>query len=58
MTYRELEKKMRKAGNNLADTAIGSMMLIQEEETGTQQDWGDEAPEWIVKNCLGTNDLS
>lgn len=51
-TYSELENKMRKNGNNLADVAIRRMMDIVEEKTGNFPNWNDTVPEWIVKICL------
>lgn len=53
MTYSELETRMRKNGCNLADVAIGRMMEMVEEETGLYPNWGDVAPDWVVKNCIG-----
>ena len=53
MTYSELVTRMEKAGNNLAEVAIGSMMDIVEEETGRFPDWDDEAEDWVIKNCIG-----
>lgn len=52
-TYRELEKVMYRNGNNLADVALGRMMDIVEEQTGSWPNWSDIAPEWVVKNCIG-----
>lgn len=52
-TWRQLEEKLRKAGNNQADVAIGRMMDIVEEETGEWPDYGDIAPAWAVRNVLG-----
>ena len=52
-TFSELEDIMRKAGCNNADYALGDMMDIVEEETGSWPNWDDIAPEWVVKNCLG-----
>lgn len=52
-TFSELEDEMRKAGCNLADIAIGRMMVIIEEETGKSPNWDDVAPDWVVRNCMG-----
>lgn len=52
-TFSELVKIMESHGANLAEVAIGRMMDIIEEETGTWPNWSDEAPEWVVSNCLG-----
>lgn len=51
-TYSELVDIMEARGANLADVAIGRMMVIIEEETGDFPSWDDEAPEWVVKNCF------
>lgn len=51
-TWRQLEEKLRKAGNNQADVAIGRMMDIVEEETGERPDYGDIAPARVVRNVL------
>lgn len=51
-TYDQLVNLMNKNGSNLADVAIGRMMLIIEEETGVFPDWNDIAPEWVVNNCF------
>lgn len=51
-TYNQLEEIMRQNGCNLADIAIGRMMIIVEEETGDFPNWNDIAPEWVVKNCI------
>lgn len=53
MTFAQLVDTMTKYGNNLSDVAIGRMMTIIEEETGVFPDWDDQAPEWVVNNCLG-----
>ena len=52
-TYRQLVDRMESKGNNLADVAVGRMMDIVEEQTGTYPDWDDFAPDWVVKNCIG-----
>lgn len=52
MTYSELLDVMYENGNNLADVALGRMMIIVEEETGKFPNWSDIVPEWIIKNCL------
>ena len=52
-TYQQLVDRMESKGNNLADVAVGRMMDIVEEQTGTYPDWNDVAPEWVVKNCIG-----
>lgn len=52
-TFSELATIMKNHGANLADVAIGRMMDIIEEETGSWPNWSDEAPEWVVRNCLG-----
>lgn len=52
-TFDELESLMRSKGCNLADVAIGEMMDIIYDETGTYPSWSDIAPEWVVKNCIG-----
>lgn len=52
-TYDELVNLMKKKGCNLAEYAIADMMDMIEEETGTWPNWDEEAPEWVVKNCLG-----
>lgn len=52
-TFGKLVEVMKSNGNNLAEVAIGRMMNIIEEETGRFPDWSDNAPEWVVKNCLG-----
>lgn len=51
-TYDKLVNLMRENGSNLADVAIGRMMIIVEEETGVFPDWSDIAPDWVVANCL------
>lgn len=51
MTFSELVKHMEAKGNNLAEVAIGRMMVIIEEETGIFPEWDDEAPEWVENNC-------
>lgn len=51
-TYDQLVNLMRENGSNLADVAIGRMMIIVEEETGVFPDWSDIAPDWVVNNCL------
>lgn len=53
MTFSDLVEKMEALGCNLAEVAIGRMMVIIEEETGRFPDWNDEAPAWVVKNCIG-----
>lgn len=53
MTFTQLLKKAKALGMNLAETAIGRMMDIIEEETGRFPDWDDKAPEWVIKNVLG-----
>ena len=52
-TFNDLEEIMRDHGHNLADVAIGRMMCIIEEETGSFPSWNETAPEWVVKNCIG-----
>lgn len=52
-TYRYLVDRMESKGNNLAEVAVGRMMDMVAEETGVYPDWGDTAPDWVVKNCLG-----
>lgn len=52
-TYRQLIERMERKGNNLAEVAVGRMMDIIEEQTGTYPDWGDIAPDWCVRNCIG-----
>lgn len=51
MTFDELVRRMKKNGANLADVAIGRMMDIIEEETGTFPNWDDDAPQWVLDNC-------
>ncbi len=53
MTYAELTEKMEKAGNNLAEVAIGRMMDIVGDETGNYPDWDDQAEDWVIKECIG-----
>lgn len=49
MTYTELlEWEEEKTNNNLADVALGRMMIIVEEETGKFPSWDDEVPKWIL----------
>ena len=52
-TFSQLEEMMFEKGNNLADVAIGRMMTMIEEETGQFPSWNDNAPAWVVKNCIG-----
>ena len=53
VTFKQLVKRMQNKGNNLAETAVGRMMDIVYEDTGTYPEWTDKAPEWVVKNCIG-----
>ena len=55
-TFRQLVDRMERMGNNLADVAVGRMMEIIEEQTGDYPSWGDIAPDWVVRNCLGRGD--
>ncbi len=50
MTYSKLLSKAENDGMNCAETALGRMMDIVEEETGKWPNWNDEVPEWILKN--------
>lgn len=52
-TFSELVDIMERHGANMADIAIGHMMDAIEEETGTWPSWSDEAPDWVVNNCIG-----
>lgn len=52
-TYEQLLNHMERMGNNLADVALGRMMDIVEEQTGTWPNWSDIAPDWVVRNCIG-----
>lgn len=52
-TFRQLVNHMERMGNNLADVAVGRMMDVIFDETGNYPSWGDVAPDWVVKNCLG-----
>lgn len=51
-TYEKLVDYLIKKGNNLAEIAIGDMMEIVENETGTFPNWNDIVPDWILKNCF------
>lgn len=51
-TYNQLVNLMYENGSNLADVAIGRMMIIIEEETGVFPSWDDTAPDWVVNNCF------
>ncbi len=53
MTFRDLVGRMEKNGCNLADVAVGRMMDIANEQDGMYYDWGDPAPDWVIRNCLG-----
>ena len=53
LTYSDLVEIMESHGANLAEVAIGRMMDIVGEETGTWPNWSDIALEWVVRNCLG-----
>ena len=50
MTYSELLSRAEEGGANCADVALGRMMDIVEEESGTFPNWDDEAPEWILEH--------
>lgn len=52
-TYRELVERLEKGGANLGEVAVARMMDIVYEETGGYPNWSDEAPEWVVNNCVG-----
>lgn len=52
-TYNDLFTILSRNGCNLADVALGRMMVIVEEQTGVFPSWSDFAPDWIVRNCLG-----
>ena len=52
MTFEQLLKKAESLGMNCAETAIGRMMDIIEEETGKFPEWTDKAPEWVISNTL------
>lgn len=52
-TYTALVSILERQGANLAEVAVGRMMDIVAEETGRWPSWGDTAPEWVVRNCLG-----
>lgn len=51
MTYAKLVRTMENSGNNLAEVAIGRMMVIVEEETGRFPEWNEEAPAWVHRQC-------
>lgn len=53
MTYAELLEQLAGKGNNLAEIALGSMMAMVEEDTGTFPSFDDKAPKWVIDNCLG-----
>lgn len=53
MTFAKLVDRLEKNGCNLAEVAIGSMMDIIEEQTGTFPNWTDNAPDWVIKTALG-----
>ena len=50
MTYRELLERAERNGMNMADVAVGRMMDIVEEQTGSWPNWDDEAPVWVLRN--------
>jgi hypothetical protein len=50
-TFNELLIEMENRGCNCADVALGRMMDGIEEDTGRWPDWGDIAPDWVVKAC-------
>lgn len=50
LTYNQLVQKMEiEQGCNLAEVAIGRMMVAQEEQTGRFPSWDETVPEWILK---------
>lgn len=53
MTFNELIERAEALGANLAEVAVGRMMIIIEEETGEFPNYTDIAPDWVVKNVLG-----
>lgn len=53
MTFNELIARAKAHGANLAEVAIGRMMIIIEEQTGEFPNYNDIAPDWVVKNVLG-----
>lgn len=50
MTYSRLLAKAEQDGNNCAEVALGRMMDIVEEQTGSWPNWNDQVPEWILNN--------
>ena len=50
MNYSELLNKAEQDGMNCAETALGRMMNMVEEETGSWPNWSDQVPSWILKN--------
>lgn len=51
-TYEEILYILEERGC-IVETTIERMMIIVEEQTGTAPNWNDNAPEWIIKKCLG-----
>ena len=49
MTYQELLESVEDQ-MSCAEVALGRMMDIVEEQTGSFPSWDDKAPEWILKN--------